>query len=221
MAENTILQVLNISLARGGRRLFDDFSLFMTAGTRLLFDAPSGTGKTTLLRSILGLETVDSGRITVAGLPLDRRHIRSVRSRVAYLSQGVELPPVVIGELFDAVLSYDANRHIQYRRTDLSARLEEWGLPGDVVETSFSDLSGGERQRIGLALLEILDRPLWILDEPTAALDAETARRAVQRILAVPNRSVLVASHDSAWREAEERGEVTGFSKPFLTGGSS
>jgi ABC-type multidrug transport system ATPase subunit len=218
MVDNTILQIENLSIKRADRRLFDDFSLCMPEGSRFLLDAPSGTGKTTLLRSVLGLESVDRGRITVAGCPMDRRHIKTIRRTTAYISQGVELPMEKVGDLFETVLSFEGNRHIRYNRRDLPHRLEEWKLPRNAVDAPFTDLSGGERQRVGLALLELLDRPLWILDEPTAALDTETARLAVNRILGDPRRSVLVASHDPAWREAEKKGSVVGITTPFLPG---
>ena len=180
--------------------LFDGFGLSVPRGGRYLLDAPSGTGKSTLLRLFLGLEDFDAGTVEIEGTLLERKSVRGLRRTIAYLSQDIELAgDRTVSSLFHEILSYDTNRRLA--AADIPGILAEWDLPRGAESSPVGNLSGGERQRLGLAILEYLGRSIWILDEPTAALDEERGRMAARRILGVPGRTVLVVSHDPFWKE--------------------
>ena len=194
--------------------MVDNYSLTIPQGGKYLMDAPSGTGKSTLMRTLLGLESFEAGTVEVNGQLLDRRGVRRIRHQIAYLSQDIELAGSrTVRDLVREVLSYEANQHLTPETGTLASMLAEWELPDGVEDSLVADLSGGERQRLGLAVLEYLNRPVWLLDEPTAALDEERATMAARRILDNPERTVLVISHDRFWKDLKLDG-VLGIPEP-------
>lgn len=139
--------------------------LAVQPGERLALLGPSGSGKSTLLRLIAGLETPDSGEVRIGGKRVD--HLLPHHRGVSLLPQRVALyPHMTVGENLkpggnaasgvspDAACGVAQTLHL----TPLLSRRPH-------------ELSGGERQRVGLAKLLLAGRPVWLLDEPFAALD--------------------------------------------------
>ncbi|MEQ1907283.1 MAG: ABC transporter ATP-binding protein [Vicinamibacterales bacterium] len=174
----------------------------------------SGAGKSTLISLCLRLFDPTTGTVRLDGRPLDAYTIRSLRSQFAVMTQDLHL---FSGTLRQA-LTTDAGSVDERRiRTALSfVALDEFvaSLPVGLDTTLGEDgvnLSGGQRQRLSLARAFLLDRPILLLDEPLANVDAESARvildalerlRAGRTCLAITHESTLVSRADVVYRIA-------------------
>ena len=148
------LVIEDVSKSFGARKLFDSLSLSVTGGERIALIGDNGTGKSTLLKLIMGQETPDTGYL-----------YRGPAVRTAYLPQIVTFS-VDSRSALDTML-YDCRCQPQEARDRLAA----FGFRGEDVFTPVGALSGGERSRLRLCMLMGGDINLLILDEPTNHLD--------------------------------------------------
>jgi len=167
-----VLEASNLDCLRGGRTLFRGLSFSLQGGELLRIAGANGSGKTSLLKILCGLLTPDAGEVRWQGAPI--RQLREDYSRhLVYLGHA----PAVKDDLTAAenltVACTLAGRKASPQ--DAQTALERYGLPADAV--AVRRLSQGQRRRAALArLLLSADAPLWLLDEPFAALDAAAAR---------------------------------------------
>ena len=177
-----------------------DLDLTVLRGEVLTLVGGSGTGKTVLLRQILGLNTPAKGTITVLGQPVSQLTREGAAARVGVLFQQ--------GALFSAFNVLD-NIAFPLRETGAlppelvreaaMIKLEMVGLkPGDATKMP-SDLSGGMIKRVALARALIMDPPLLMLDEPTAGLDPDSSDAFVTLLRALHQElglTVVMVTHD-------------------------
>lgn len=153
----------------------------------------SGAGKSTLLRLLTRLDEPDSGRITFSGRPLGEQDVLELRRKVQLVSQK---PVMVTGRVSD---------ELRVGRPDLDdssvlALLTRVDLPHTFADRTTEGLSGGEMQRVALARALAMDPDVVLLDEPTAALDAETTATIERAVGELVERggTVVWVSHDAA-----------------------
>ena len=163
-----MLEAQKLAARRGFARLFSGLSFRVDAAEAIVVSGANGTGKTTLLRIIAGLTTPASGALAWNG-ELVKPLAPEFRRLVAYSGHLPALKDELTAEEnLASLLTLDAET-----------------VPGDTLRAALDDvaltrqrqlparvLSQGQRRRIGLARLALMPRPLWILDEPTTALDA-------------------------------------------------
>lgn len=192
-----VLEVAGVSKAFGGRRPVEalrDVSLQVAAGEFVSIIGPSGSGKSTLFNLIVGIEALSGGRIAVQGdAGPDRR-----RRLTSYLFQkDLLLPWRDVVDNAALGLEVASGERGEARRRAL-ALLPRFGLAG-FERHHPAELSGGMRQRVALLRTLLLGRPLLLLDEPFASLDALT-RRELQGWLRATWRSgseaALLVTHD-------------------------
>jgi heme exporter protein A len=162
------LEALDLAARRGQARLFAGLAFGIDAGEAMIVTGANGTGKTTLLRIIAGLTAASAGEIRwegVAVAPFDPtlRRATTYNGHEAALKEGL-----TAAENLASLLDLGGER----------ATVDEIDAALDAVALSAQRklparvLSQGQRRRIGLARLRLSRRPLWVLDEPTTALDA-------------------------------------------------
>ena len=179
----------------------DDISLAFAAGSTTALIGSSGSGKSTVLRLLLGLEWPDQGCVRVDGQVLERGAVLALRRRVGYLTQDGGLFPhlTALGNLglLPRHLGWDAQR-IRQRAQELAALTH---LSPAVLERYPAELSGGQRQRVALMRGLMLDPDALLLDEPLGALDP-IVRHELQDELKIIfdqlGKTVIVVTHDLA-----------------------
>ena len=158
------LRAWDLTIERGGRRLFSGLSLEAGPGRALIVSGPNGAGKSSLLRALCGLLPVEAGGFALEGG--DRE--RSVGEQAHFLAHADALKgALTAGEnltFWAGALGGAATR------ANALAALAQVGL-AHVVDFPVRALSAGQKRRVAIARLLVARRPLWLLDEPATALD--------------------------------------------------
>ncbi len=179
--------------------VLQDVHLSVPRGSVMALVGPSGGGKSTVLKLLMGFYPVETGNVLIGGAPIGALSLDALRAQSAYVPQDPFLFDATIREnlrfgqpgasnaaLEAAARAAHAHEFIQELPEGYDARVGERGVK----------LSGGQRQRIALARAILKDAPILLLDEATSALDAES-ERLVQDALAVmrQGRTTLVVAH--------------------------
>ncbi|HHJ7123510.1 TPA: amino acid ABC transporter ATP-binding protein [Streptococcus pyogenes] len=198
-----MLELKNISKQFGQKPIFDGFNLTVQDGEVLSLVGPSGGGKTTLLRMLAGLESIDSGQVFYNGEDVGIDHLEN-RNLLGFVFQDFQLFPhlTVLDNLTlsPTITMGKQKSDAKEKALDLLARL---GLKEHAQVYPYS-LSGGQKQRVALARAMMIDPQIIGYDEPTSALDPEL-RQTVEALI-VQNREMgitqIVVTHDLVFAEA-------------------
>ncbi len=212
-----------------------DVSFAVGAGETVALVGPSGTGKSTLLHALLGFVRPTEGRVSVGGADLAGIDLEQWRSRVAWVPQRPHLFAGSIAENVRLARPDADDTAVRSALADAGA-LDFVDASTKGIHTVLGEdgagLSAGQRQRLALARAFLADRPVLLLDEPTAALDGETEAEvvaAVQRlavgrtVLLVVHRPALLAVADRVVRLVEAAGpaHLPGSEQPDSSFGAS
>lgn len=198
-----VLTVTGLGIAFGENVVLKDFALTLHRGENVVVLGKSGSGKSVLVKCIIGLLKPDAGTITVLGQDvgtLDHAAMDRLRAKLGFLFQSNALyDSMTVREnlLFPLRRQWLAHTPAQERELVQQA-LEDVGL-ADTADKLPAELSGGMRKRIALARTLILHPDIILYDEPTTGLDPVTAREIDQLIRTVQqkyNTSALIISHD-------------------------
>lgn len=185
------LTARDVRIARAGRQVLDGASLTVPRGEVTALVAPSGAGKSTLLRCLNRLLERDAGTIELGDRDVRELDPRDLRRRVGLV---VQTPTMLPGTVADNV----AYALPSATPDDVGRALAAAGLPAGFASRDASGLSGGERARVALARAFSRDPEILLLDEPTAALDAEVAATVAHTLRAFAERGIgiCLAVHD-------------------------
>lgn len=196
-----VIEVVDFKKSFGSKVVHRGISFTVKKGECLGLIGGSGTGKSVILRSLIGLEKPDSGKVLINGVDITHmkeRELLGIRKKVAYAFQN--------GALFDSMtvyenLAYPLREHFHYSENEIQQRvrssLEEFGLAGNenIYPTS---LSGGMQKRVGLVRAMMMNPEIILYDEPTAGLDPFNTRKIQDLILRLKAKGVtsILVTHD-------------------------
>lgn len=208
-AEPPALQLQDLGFAhREGEPVLSHCSLHVAAGETVAIQGPSGGGKTTVLRLLLGQLRAESGHVVIGGHPIDTLDLAHWRERVAWMGQHPRLMADTLAanlrvaradasdaELTDALAFAGLQSWFAALPEGLATRLGEGGRP----------MSGGQLRRLALARVRLRRADVLLLDEPTASLDPDTETAIVARIaeLAQGKTTVLLTHRPAPLRLAD------------------
>ena len=195
---STIIRFDQATVIVKGNTILSNISFTLGTGEKAVLSGKSGSGKSTVLKTLLGLLPLTSGTVYFEEKPLTPTTISTIRSHTAYIGQE---PVLGADTVHDALLlPFQFKAHRDHKPTDsrIIAVLEQLRLPTDILKQESSRISGGEKQRIALARGLLLGKSLYLLDEVTSALDVES-KQAVFDVFANPNLTVLSVTHDPDW----------------------
>ncbi len=203
MPASPVIQVENLHTAFDGNYIHEKLDLEVMAGEIMGVVGGSGTGKSVLLRTIIGLNPPAAGRIRVLGQDigqLDAAAAEALQARWGVLFQdGALFSSLTVGQNIDVPLKEHTELPEALRQEIVNVKISMSGLPPYACFKYPSELSGGMRKRAGLARALALDPEILFLDEPTAGLDPIGAAHFDELILELQralNLTVFLVTHD-------------------------
>ncbi|MCB1175881.1 MAG: ATP-binding cassette domain-containing protein, partial [Leptospiraceae bacterium] len=173
--QQALLHYAHCSIHLPDRVLLHDFSFAIPEGARSVITGKSGSGKSTILRSIIGLILTqnEAARIQLRSLVLRPDTVSQFRQQIAYVPQEL-LEHGSVQAVLDRPFRFKCNQTKRPDRRLVLDHLAALALRPQILNQSFSALSGGEKRRVAILVAALLDRPLWLIDEPLNGLDPES-----------------------------------------------
>lgn len=198
-----VVEMEHLSKSFGNNHVLRDINLKINKGENLVILGQSGTGKSVLIKCIVGLVDHDDGKLSILGnniSDLSNNELSAIRKKIGFLFQS--------GALYDSMtvrenLEFPIRRQLHSKpkeETDslIKEALQNVGL-GDAIDKTPSELSGGMRKRLGLARTLILKPEIMLYDEPTTGLDPITSKEISRLILEVQKKyktTSVIITHD-------------------------
>ena len=200
IAKAPIIRFDQVSVTAHEKTILSAISFALFPGEKAALCGKSGSGKSSILRTLLGLHHLKSGTVYFQEQPLTPKSVQSIRSCTAYIGQEPMLGAKNVREALLLPFQFKAHRDHRPTEAQLITVLQQLQLPADILSQDSSRISGGEKQRIALARGLLLGKKLYLLDEVTSALDAES-KQAVFEVFSDPHLTVLSVAHDPEWLE--------------------
>lgn len=202
-ATDIVVDIQQLEKSFGGNHVLKEITLTLNKGENLVVLGKSGTGKSVLIKCMVGLIDADNGKMNVLGkdvIDLGRKELNELRRKIGFLFQS--------GALYDSMtvrenLEFPVRRQLNAKSKEditklVTEALEHVGL-ADAIDKMPSELSGGMRKRISLARTLILKPEIMLYDEPTTGLDTITSKEISNLILKIREKyqtSSIIITHD-------------------------
>ncbi len=186
-----MIEVKNLTKKFQNFTALNDLSVTFSDGQSTALIGPNGCGKTTLIKSILGLNVVDDGDILVDGTSVKEDHL--YRRNIGYMPQIGRYPENM--SILQTIKMIQETRNMPSAEPDTEL-LEEFDLPS-LYDKKMGNLSGGTTQKVSAVLAFMFNPKIIILDEPTAGLDPLASEILKNKIIRERNRGklILITSH--------------------------
>lgn len=192
------LVVRNLHKSFGDQEVLDGIDFEVRPGEVFVIMGPSGSGKSVLLKHLIGLETPDSGEILINGEPISTPEIAAKYRMALVFQSGALLNSLTVGENVGLYLTEHRLKPAAEIEKIVSEKLEDVGLK-DVMDKMPSELSGGMKKRVAIARALVIEPQMILYDEPTSELDPVSSVLIGNEILDLKRRirvTSLVVSHD-------------------------
>lgn len=197
-----IAEIQNLKKSFGTNDVLKDLSFTIHKGENLVVFGRSGSGKSVLIKCMVGLITPDEGKVALIGeniLELKDEAMNRLRKKIGFLFQGAALyDSMTVRENLEFPLRDLKTKPKEELDSLVNEALENVGLK-EAIDKMPSELSGGMRKRVGLARAIILKPEIILYDEPTTGLDTITSKEISQLILDIQkkyNTSSIIITHD-------------------------
>jgi phospholipid/cholesterol/gamma-HCH transport system ATP-binding protein len=202
MADARLIRIENLTKGFNGNIILDDISLHVDRGENFVVFGQSGTGKSVLLKCIIGLLKPETGKIFINDknvIELKKKELNKIRKNIGFLFQGAAL--------YDSMtvrenLEFPLKKNFDFTQKEIDEKvktaLDHVSLE-EAIDKMPSELSGGMKKRIGLARSIITEPELMLYDEPTTGLDPITSKEISELILTLQKRlnmTSIVVTHD-------------------------
>jgi len=202
-----MLKLQNIRVEHADKRILDGIDLSINPGDKVWLHGPSGSGKSTLLKVLFCAEYF-TGRVLFHNQPVGAAGLVDYRSHLGFISQRIPDFDQTAEEVLHHPFHFRANRHRAFPLKRSRELLEEMRFDPQILGQRFTDLSGGEKQRLMVLVLLLIDRPVFLLDEVTAALDPRNIDTVVRLLTSSPDHTVVAVSHNTEWQAHANRSLV-------------
>jgi len=196
LVQSPAIKIDNLTVRFGAKTVIEQFSLELMSGSSTTLLGCSGSGKSTILRCILGFAIPTVGTIHVMDQKITGNTIWHIRTHLAYVAQEPQFQPGTVKMILQRPLSYRNNNHLLKNLNRVTEMFHQFHLPTSLLDEEIGQLSGGEKQRIAIISALLLDRSILILDECTSALDKVSKKAVVDYLFFQKEMTILTASHD-------------------------
>ena len=195
-----IIRFDQVTVTAHEKTILSEISFVLFPGEKAVFYGKSGSGKSSVLKTLLGLHPITRGTVYFQEKPLSPASVQTIRGCTAYIGQEPMLGAENVRDALLLPFQFKTHRERPPTEAQLIEVLQRLQLSADILNQKSSRISGGEKQRIVLARGLLLGKKLYLLDEVTSALDAES-KQAVFDVFADPLLTVLSVAHDPEWLE--------------------
>ncbi len=190
------MELINLKKSYGNTKVLKNLNLSVNSGEFLVILGPSGEGKSTLLRTVVGIESLDSGKVIVDGVDVTNKPPN--KRNIAMVFQNYALYPnmtVYENIAFPLKMERVNGKEIKNKVDNVTKLLKI----EDILNKNVTKLSGGQKQRVAIARALVRDPALFLLDEPLSNLDARvryTSRQELKRLQKELNYTFIYVTHD-------------------------
>jgi putative ABC transport system ATP-binding protein len=193
------LEIENLTVTFAFQPVLRGFSLELAKGEAVVLSGDSGSGKSTILKCLLGFAVPAEGTIRIQGQTLAPGTVWPTRRKMAYVPQEPDLGRGKVSAVLDRPFAYRANQGLKKDPRKISEMFEALFLSQEILAKEITSLSGGEKQRIALVSALLLQRPILLLDEASSALDADAKTAFFDLLKSQEGITILAAAHDANW----------------------
>ena len=190
------IKIENLVVNFQKQNIINNFSLTLNQGEKIILTGHSGCGKTTILRTLLGFTPISRGEIYVNGTQLSEDNCWEIRKQFAYVSQAPFTGFGTAKEFLMAPFKFKANQHLNISNDIILKYMMKFHLKEELLNKNSDELSGGEKQRFAIIGAILLNKKIFLLDEPTAALDKRNRKAFNDYLLKNSDFSAIIITHD-------------------------
>jgi putative ABC transport system ATP-binding protein len=195
-----MIELEHLKVIKRDTVILKDINLTIQKGDKILLKGESGSGKSTLIKSLLYFEHFQ-GRIIFNGEPITRKNLCHYRRQSGYISQTVPKFNENVRDFLEIPYTFKSNKTLTFNSQKMLELLTKLNFTESILDKNFTELSGGEKQRLLILQMLMLNRPIYLLDEVTSALDKKNIRAAVSLITDDESRTILSISHNEEWEQ--------------------